>query len=136
MMYPLLLLRKEIDEDHKALIAERHLLYGKCTLRPQGPGFPVLTTAAYERFVDSNGLRGRIALEFTRKSLMRCAGKRYGIQPCVTEHVSRATMPPELGHCSSQEQRKLWNLGSCCQVIGERRRVRQIHLLQACTHPT
>jgi phosphoenolpyruvate synthase/pyruvate phosphate dikinase len=34
------------------------------------PDFLVLTTAAYKRFVDIKGLRGRIALEFTRKSII------------------------------------------------------------------
>ncbi len=98
-MYPLLLLRKEIDEDHKALIGGKaSALWKMYSSGLRVPDFLVLTTAAYERFVDSNGLRGRIALEFTRKSFDEMRWEEiWDTALRIRNMFSRATMPPELG---------------------------------------
>ena len=98
-MYPLLLLRKEIDEGHKTLIGGKaSALWKMYSSGLRVPDFLVLTTAAYERFVDINGLRGRITLEFTRKSFDEMRWEEiWDTSLRIRNMFSRATMPPELG---------------------------------------
>ncbi len=99
MMYPLLLLRKEIDEGHKTLIGGKaSALWEMYSSGLRVPDFLVLTTAAYERFVEINGLKGRIALEFTRKSFDEMRWEEiWDTALRIRNMFSRATMPPELG---------------------------------------
>lgn len=98
-MYPLLLLQKEIDEGHKALIGGKASALWKMYYSGlKVPDFLVLTTAAYDRFVDSNGLRGRIALEFTRKSFDEMRWEEiWDTSLRIRNMFSRAVMPSELG---------------------------------------